>query len=174
MARAVKKEVRRLDKLEPQQVRENGHEIWWAPHDNVKRIFLKYRKHWGWTVSEAEEVYADCCSKKYGYLIQKKLEPEGAMLISGNSYIDVVSLSTKGRRLIEKSLFVFPTGLLLAWYKEDGKTLIKLLSGIVALLTAIVLLLAKIAFFDTNNTKNTNQPSSHSQTQTATKSWPKK
>jgi hypothetical protein len=148
MVKAVKKESRRMDRLEPRQIRENGHEVWWSPHDNVKRIFLKHRKRWGWTVGEAEEVFADCCSERYGYLVQDKLEPRSAMLISGNSSIDVVMLSTKGRKLIEKSFFIFPTGLWYAWYEEDGKKFFAITGAIITLLLAIVGLLTKITFFD--------------------------
>src|SRR5258708_5947800 len=147
MVRAVKKDARRMDKQETMPVRENGHEVWWSAQDNVKRRFLKYRKYWSWTVSEAEEVLMDCCTKKYGYLTQGTISTDGTFsLLSGNSKCDVVKLSTKGRKLMGRRFSIFPTGLWYAWYKEDGKAFIAISGLVITTLLTIAGLLAKIAF----------------------------
>ena len=173
MVKAAKKEARRMDKLERQPIIENDHKVWWSAQDNVKRAFLKHRQWRGWTASEAEEVLMDCCSEKYGYLDAGSIKSDGTfMLLSGNDKVDVVKLTAKGRRLIEKGLLGIPTGLLHAWYKENGWAFLTIAGFIAATLVSILGVLIKIAASDQGITINLSQSTTTTQSQAQTQSKP--
>lgn len=138
MVRLVQKEVRRMDKLEPQPVKESGTAVWHPATSNVKTLYLKHRP---WLVAtDSAHIVADCIDTKY--LSGDTMED------SFGNKIDVLCILKDGRKLIEKTWFIFPTGLWKAWYEDNGKVFLAFMTAFVALLTALVTLLAKIVFFD--------------------------
>ncbi len=138
MVKIVQKEVRRMDKLEPQPIKDVGADVWHPATANVKKRFIRHRP---WLVAtDAAHTVADCIEEKY-------LRGETLQDSFGNP-MDALCILKNGRKLVEKTWFVFPTGLWGAWYGDNGKTFIIFMTSIVTLLAAIVGLLAKIIFFD--------------------------
>jgi hypothetical protein len=133
MVKTVNKESIRLEKLEPQPISEHGFEVWHPATSNVKKRFMKHRP-W-WKPSEAAHIVADCIEDDY-------LLGSTTVLSFGEKF-DTICLKKKGRKLIQKTLFIFPTGLWKAWYEEDGKVFIAFAGGLIALLGATVGLLVK-------------------------------
>ncbi|MES2876479.1 MAG: hypothetical protein V4678_03335, partial [Patescibacteria group bacterium] len=63
------------------------------------------------------------------------------------SRTDTLYVQKAGRKLIEKTWYIFPTGLWKAWYEDNGKAFLALMTALILLLGAIVTLLAKIVLF---------------------------
>jgi hypothetical protein len=137
MVKVVKKEVRRMDKLEPQPIKDSGFDVWHPVTSNVKARFIKNRP---WLVpTDSANTVADCIEAKY-------LRGETSRDSFGNQ-IDILCILKNGRKLVERTWLIFPTGLWKAWYEDNGKTFFALMTAIIALLTSAVILLGKIVFF---------------------------
>lgn len=126
-----------MDRLEPQVITDNGQNVWQAPASNVINRYVKHRP---WlVVTESYHVIRDCIES--GYLAEDYAED------SFGSRMDSLYLKKAGRKLIEKTWFIFPTGLWKAWYEDNGKVFLGFMTALVVLLGAIVTLLAKLVLF---------------------------
>ncbi|RYX78879.1 hypothetical protein EON76_04165 [bacterium] len=137
MTIAVKKEIRRLDKLEPQHIiDDDGFNVWHAPADNVLRLYNKYRP---WQVpTEASQVLGDCIDA--GYLTGDKIK-----VSHDDIGLGALTITRLGRKLIERTWFIFPTGLWQAWQEDNGKIFFTFMSAVLGLLTLIAGFIIKIA-----------------------------
>lgn len=137
MVKIVSKEVRRMDRLEPQPIKDSGFEVWHPATSNVKIRFVKHRP---WLVpTDSANIVADCIEMKY--LRGETLDD------SFKNKTDILCILKDGRKLIERTWFIFPTGLWKAWYDNNGKVFFTLMTAILFLLMSLVTLLAKIVFF---------------------------
>lgn len=137
MVKMVNKEVVRMDRLEPQAIAESGQNVWQAATSNVIKLYIKRRP---WLVAtESYHTVRDCIIS--GYLSEDYVDD------SFGSRTDTLYIEKAGRKLIEKTWFIFPTGLWKAWYEDNGKIFLALMSALVLLLGGIVTLLTKIALF---------------------------
>lgn len=106
----------------------------------VKKRYIKYRP---WlTLSDASHILADAIQEQYIEGQTEKAEINGSVI-----EIDTLCVKKEGRKLIGKSWFIFPLRLWSLWYEKEAKGFFALMMAIVALLTAVVGLLAKIVFF---------------------------
>jgi|SRR6266496_472444 len=137
IVRTIQKEVRRMDKLEPQPITDAGFDVWHVASSNVMHRFIKRRP---WLVAtDSAHIIADCIVA--GYLLRDSVSD------SFESKMDVLTITKSGRKLIERTWFIFPTGLWRAWHEDNGKFFTGLMTTVVALLAAIITLLAKITLF---------------------------
>ena len=137
MVRMVRKEVVRMDKLEPQPISDDGMSVWHSSTSNVIKLFVKHRP---WLViSDSYHIVRDCIEA--GYLEADTIHD------SFDGKLDALYILKDGRKLVEKTWLIFPTGLWKAWYEDNGKMFLAFMTTLVGLLIAIVTLLAKLIFF---------------------------
>ncbi len=128
---------RQLDRKFPPPLTFSGFESRHPATFVVKEKYIKYRP---WlTMTDASHVVADSLGKKY-------LISSTDNIPNSNLPVDSITLTTAGRKLIERTLFIFPTGLWLAWYKEDGKVFVTMFVALMTVLSAVLGLLIKIVF----------------------------
>jgi hypothetical protein len=92
-------------------------------------------------IIDAAHIVADAIDKGFIEGVSKEIP-------GTNTSVDTLCVKLDGRTLIEKTWFIFPTGLWSAWHKENGKGLLALMITIVSLLVSIATLLAKLVFFN--------------------------
>lgn len=137
MVKVTRKTARQHEKKEPPLENLVGFQAAHAVTLSVKRDYIKFRP---WlTISDASHILADTINAKYVEGMTSR-----AMIDGQDVLVDTLCVKKKGRKLIEKSWLIFPTGLWSAWYKENGKVFIAFMSALVALLTAIAGLLIKV------------------------------
>ena len=163
MVGIAKKEIRRMDKQERQPIKENNHDIWHVSPASVKTNYMKW--HPRLTSTEAEYTLQHCIEKKY--LKIRTIELVGATLLEdpSASSVEGLEITRLGWKLIEKTFFVIPTGLLHAWYEEDGKVFLAAIGTAIGILLAIAGFLAKIAFSDQRININLSQTTTSNQVQ---------
>ena len=137
MVKMVKREVIRMDRLEPQGLSDTDMGVWRSSTSSVIKLFVKHRSRA--VVSDALHTVRDCIEA--GYL------EEDTIIDSFGGKLDAVYIMKSGRKLIEKTWFVFPTGLWKAWYEDNGKLFIAFMTSSIGLLILIVTLLTKLIFF---------------------------
>ncbi len=139
MVKITRKQTNKNERTVPSAEQLSGFESRHAATLNVKKQYIKFRP---WlTAVDASHVAADTLTEKY-------IEGVTYTLPHHKIAVDTLCVQSKGRKLIERTWLIFPTGLWAAWYEENGKVFLALMLSVVTILTAIVGLLAKIVFFN--------------------------
>lgn len=116
----------------------------WEPSTFTKPVKEAYIKRRPWlSLGDATNTLLD--AEKLGYILlgSEDMGKDGQPLV-----LQTIQVTTKGRKLAECSLFIFPTGMWLSWYNTDGKLFVALATALIALLTVLVGFLAKIALLN--------------------------